>query len=121
MRLFQIVQSIRRREISARGCEVRRVHLAEGTPEEGTRDLPRCCWKRLCLPSPLQVQNNATFQNSAIGNFVLLIHDFKIDTRGEVPLPGTALRTVHDDFEGVCGGGQNPGQALQVFTAFSQT
>ena len=38
---------------------------------------------------------------------------WKIDARREVPLPGSALRAVHDDFEGVRGGGQITGQAVQ--------
>ena len=43
----------------------------------------------------------------------MLILHLKVDARREVPLPGSALREVYDDFEGVRGGGQIAGQAVQ--------
>ena len=45
---------------------MRRVHLAEGTPEEGARDLPRRRRKRLRLAGPLQV------------NLLIIVLDFKM-------------------------------------------
>ena len=55
---------------------MRWVHMAEGTAEEGPRNLPWSGWQWLCLPSPLQTDEGQ--HALAAGQVLRSLHD---DTR----------------------------------------